>query len=178
MEKIPTPLQGAFLVKPPLFTDHRGSFVKTFHKDLFQNFGVNPVFAEEFFSTSGKGVIRGMHFQTPPADHHKYVFCLHGAVQDVILDLRTSSPTFGQHFSAELSAENRLGFFIPSGCAHGFLSLTEGSLMIYKTTTPHTPACDAGIRWDSFAFDWGVADPVISARDAAFPALADFKTPF
>lgn len=178
MEKILTPLVGAFLVRHPLFSDLRGNFVKTYHRDLFRGFGVNPVFAEEFFSTSGRNVIRGMHFQLPPADHAKYVCCLAGAVRDVILDLRKDSPTYGQHHSAELSAENRLGFYIPSGFAHGFLSLTEGSLMLYKTTTVHTPDCDAGIRWDSFGYDWGIAAPIVSARDAEFQILTNFKSTF
>lgn len=119
-----------------------------------------------------------MHFQTPPADHAKYVCCLVGAVRDVILDLRKDSPTYGQHYAVELSSENRLGFYIPTGFAHGFLSLTDGALMLYKTTTVHTPASDAGLRWDSFGYDWGVTNPIVSARDSAFPALADFKTPF
>ncbi len=178
MVKISIPLSGAFLVRPPLFTDARGGFVKTFHRDRFREFGVEPVFTEEFYSTSAKDVIRGMHFQMPPADHDKYVCCLAGAVRDVILDLRRASPTYGQHFAVELSSENRLGFYIPSGFAHGFLSLIDGSLMLYKTTTVHAPACDAGIRWNSFGCDWGVAAPIVSARDAAFPALAEFASPF
>lgn len=178
MEKIPTPLAGAFLVRPPLFTDSRGSFVKTFHRDLFKSFGVEPHFTEEFFSTSAKNVIRGMHFQTPPADHAKYVCCLVGAVRDVILDLRKGSPSYGQHYAVELSSENRQGFYIPTGFAHGFLSLTDEALMLYKTTTVHNPACDAGLRWDSLGYDWGVTDPIVSIRDSAFPTLADFKTPF
>ena len=172
MEKIDTPLAGAFLVRPPLFTDARGGFVKTFHRNVFSGFGVAPDWAEEFYSTSAKGVIRGMHFHNPPADHAKYVVCLSGAVRDVIVDLRRASTTYGHHFSAELSAENRLGFYIPSGFAHGFLSLTENSLMLYKTTTVHTPSCDAGIRWDSFGYDWRVSNPIISARDASLPALS------
>jgi dTDP-4-dehydrorhamnose 3,5-epimerase len=178
MEKIETPLPGAFLVRPPLFTDQRGGFVKTFHRDIFQGFGVAPVFVEEFYSTSAQGVIRGMHFQTPPADHAKYVCCLVGAVRDVILDLRKGSPTYGRHHAVELSAENRLGFYIPSGFAHGFLSLTQGAMMLYKTTSVHTPACDAGILWDGFGYDWGLTAPTVSARDAAFPALERFTSPF
>lgn len=178
MEKIPTPLSGAFLIKPPLFTDARGGFVKNFHLGLFKNFGVEPVFAEEFYSTSAKGVIRGMHFQIPPADHAKYVCCLVGVVRDVILDLRRDSATYGQHFAVELSADNRLGFYIPSGFAHGFLSLTEGALMLYKTTMVHTPACDAGVRWDSFGYDWGISSPIVSKRDSEFPSLDVFCSPF
>lgn len=178
MKKIETPLAGAFLVEPALFTDQRGGFVKTYHAGSFRGFGVEPVFVEEFYSTSAKNVIRGMHFQTPPADHAKYVCCLRGAVRDVILDLRTASPTYGQHFSVELSAENHLGFYIPSGFAHGFLSLTDDSLMLYKTTSVHTPACDAGLRWDSFGYDWGVDNPIMSARDAAFGGLTELISAF
>jgi dTDP-4-dehydrorhamnose 3,5-epimerase len=178
MEKIDTPLSGSFLVRAPLFTDARGGFVKTFHQERFREFGVEPIFKEEFYSTSAKGVIRGMHFQMPPADHAKFVCCLVGAVMDVILDIRKGSPTYGRHFAIELSAANRLCFYIPSGFAHGFLSLAADSLMLYKTTSTHTPSCDAGIRWDSFGCEWDMASPVISARDSAFPSLTDFVSPF
>ena len=178
MEKISTPLDGAFLIRPPLFEDNRGSFVKTFHRDQFANFGVEPIFHEEFYSTSHVGVIRGMHFQVPPKSHAKYVCCLAGVVRDVILDLRVESRTYGKCFSVELSADNRLGMYIPAGLAHGFLSLTPGSLMLYKTTATYSPEVDAGISWDSFGFEWGIANPLISRRDAMFPRLADFVSPF
>lgn len=178
MEKIPIPLDGAFLVRPPLFSDQRGSFVKTFHREVFRGFGVEPVFVEEFYSSSAKNVIRGMHFQVPPADHAKYVCCLAGAVRDVILDLRAGSPTYGRYHAVELSFENRLCFFIPSGFAHGFVALTEGAVMLYKTTSVHTPSCDAGVRWDSFGYDWGVETPIVSTRDSTFPRLDDFQSPF
>lgn len=178
MEKIFTPLNGAFLIRPPLFTDNRGGFVKTFHRDVFRGFGVEPIFAEEFYSTSSKGVIRGMHFQAPPHAHSKYVCCLVGAVRDVILDLRRDSPTYGQHFAVELSAENRLCLYIPPGFAHGFLSLTEGSLMLYKTTGVHVPACDVGVRWNSFGYDWAWTAPITSARDEGLPLLMSFTSPF
>lgn len=178
MEKIATPLKGAFLVQSPLFRDQRGKFVKTFHREIFRSFGVAPVFEEEFYSVSAKNVVRGMHFQIPPRDHAKYVCCLVGAVRDVILDLRFDSPTYGKHFVAELSAENRLALYIPSGFAHGFLSLTDGALMLYKTTSCHAPAFDSGVRWDSFGCEWGVNEPIVSVRDAAFPGLQTFASPF
>lgn len=177
---LPTRLAGLTSFRPKIFTDHRGTFVKTFHVEAFRDLGLAFEIREEFFSTSAKNVIRGMHFQVPPADHAKLVYCAAGAVLDVVLDIRRQSPTYGQTFAEELSETNRHALFIPSGFAHGFLSLTEGSLMVYKTSTVHNPACDAGIRWDSFDFEWPLdgATPIFSKRDTEFPALADFNTPF
>ena len=175
-----TSLSGLVSLEPKIFTDHRGAFVKTYHGPVFQELGIPFEAKEEFFSTSHRGVLRGMHFQLPPADHAKLVYCIVGAVLDVVLDLRRQSPTYGQACSLELSETNRRAFYIPTGFAHGFLALTEGALMVYKTSTTHTPACDAGIRWDSFGFNWPLAEsgPIISKRDAEFQALADFKSPF
>ena len=95
-----------------------------------------------------------------------------------MLDLRKSSPTFGRVFSRELSAVNRELLFIPAGLAHGFLSLTDHSLMVYQTDTIHSPAYDAGIAWNSFGFNWPVENPVMSERDEKFPALREFNSPF
>jgi dTDP-4-dehydrorhamnose 3,5-epimerase len=176
--ELPVSLPGVRLLEPRVFRDERGAFVKTYHEDTLRAAGINFVMKEEFYSLSGKGVLRGMHFQIPPEDHAKLVYCVHGRVLDVLLDLRRSSPTFGKSASRELSTENRLMFYIPAGIAHGFLSREEGSVMVYKTTTVHSPACDAGIRWDSFNFDWGLASPVLSPRDAGLPAFADFMSPF
>jgi len=178
MNKTDLPLAGAFVVDPAVARDERGSFVKTFHADTFARFGVQPHFVEEFYSVSAKDVVRGMHFQRPPHDHAKLVCCLRGAVRDVLLDLRTSSPTFGRAVSVDLTAENRRVLYLPTGFAHGFRSLEQDSLVLYKTTAVYSQAHDTGIRWDSFGFDWGVATPVVSARDRAFPSLAGFVSPF
>ena len=177
---LPTNLAGLVCLQPRIFTDHRGSFVKTFHDQMFRDLGLPFETREEFFSTSGKNVIRGMHFQAPPADHAKLVYCVSGAVLDVILDIRSQSPTYGQVAAQELSEANRRALYIPAGFAHGFLSLTEGSLMVYKTSTVHNPACDKGVRWDSFGFQWPLAGvtPVLSKRDLELPPLADFNSPF
>jgi dTDP-4-dehydrorhamnose 3,5-epimerase len=161
-----------------LFGDRRGTFIKTYHEEAWHEAGISFTIKEEYYSISRQGVLRGMHFQSPPEDHTKIVYCPSGRVLDVLLDLRRSSPTFGQAAVMELSAENRLILIIPNGIAHGFLSREESSIMVYKTSTVHSPAHDAGIRWDSFGFDWGCDAPVLSERDAAFPALADFASPF
>ena len=173
-----TTLSGLKLIQPRIFTDLRGTFVKTFHAGLFEQLGMEFQPREEFFSVSHRNVVRGMHFQSPPAAHAKLVYCVAGRVLDVVVDLRKASPTFGRHASRELSAVNREMFFIPVGFAHGFASLADGSVMVYQTSTVHAPECDAGILWNSFGFDWGMADPVINERDRKFPALLEFASPF
>ena len=178
MKIIGQPLPGLLLIEPKVFVDHRGDFVKTYHAGLFAGLGIAFEPVEEFFSTSHKGVLRGMHFQLPPHDHGKLVYCVRGSVLDVVLDLRKNSSTYGRCASSVLSAANHHQFFIPSGFAHGFLSLEDNSVMVYKTSTVHAPAHDAGVRWDTLGFDWGVATPVVSGRDVGFPSLAEFTSPF
>jgi dTDP-4-dehydrorhamnose 3,5-epimerase len=173
-----TPLAGVSLIKPRLFRDARGLFVKTFHAELYRSAGLDFTPAEEFYSVSRAGVVRGMHFQLPPHDHAKLVYCSAGRVLDVVIDLRKTSPTFGQHFATELSSETRAQLFIPSGFAHGFLALENDSTMTYLTSTVHAADADAGIHWRSFGFAWPVSNPIVSDRDEAFPTLADFTSPF
>src|SRR5437588_1377343 len=178
MEIVATELPGLKLIRPKIFQDARGSFVKTFHADFFREQGMEFQPREEFYSTSAKGVLRGMHFQLPPAAHAKLVYCLGGRVLDVVLDMRRNSPAFGRTFSCELDTIRRELLFIPAGFAHGFLALEDNSLMVYKTDVVHTPASDSGISWNSFGFQWPVASPVLSDRDSRFVAWRDFSSPF
>ena len=178
MKILAEPLRGAFLIEARCHEDARGDFVKTYHRSAFFEMGISFTPAESFYSTSRREVIRGMHFQTPPAAHAKVVYCISGRVMDVVLDLRKSSPTYGQAVSHELSRENHRQFFIPIGVAHGFLSLDENSVLVYATDTVHSPSHDAGVRWDSFGFDWETREPLVSPRDAGFPDLTDFVSPF
>ena len=177
MELQESGIAGCYLVKPRVIADPRGSFAKTFHADQFAQLGLRTDWREEYFSTSGKGVLRGMHFQLPPAEHAKLVFCIAGEVLDVVLDLRRGSPTEGQCRSFTLSGLNA-GLYIPVGCAHGFLSTSASSTMFYKVTSVHAPEQDAGVAWDSFGFDWPVDAPLLSDRDRRHPALRDFASPF
>ncbi len=178
MELVPTDLTGLHIIRPRIFHDVRGSFVKTYHCDAFRKLGLDFEPQEEFFSTSAKNVLRGMHFQSPPAAHAKLVYCIAGRVLDVALDLRKNSPTFGHSCARELNAVNREMFFIPTGFAHGFLALEDNTTMVYQTSTVHSPAHDAGVRWDSFGFAWPAKDPILSNRDQKFPGLGEFKSPF
>ncbi|MBM4152619.1 MAG: dTDP-4-dehydrorhamnose 3,5-epimerase, partial [Kiritimatiellaceae bacterium] len=171
MEFIETAIAGLFVIQPRVFEDNRGVFVKNFHEREFALRGLETGFRELFHSYSKKGVIRGMHFQHPPYDHAKMVYVTAGSVLDVIVDLRRGSPTYGQAVSSELSDENHRAIYMPRGCAHGFLSLTDGSCVNYLQTTMHEPLADSGIRYDSFGFNWGCEHPVLSARDLAFSPL-------
>jgi dTDP-4-dehydrorhamnose 3,5-epimerase len=178
MVLIPTCLEDCYQVSPFFAQDARGSFVKTFNTEQFSALGLPIDWREEYYSCSRKGVIRGMHFQTPPQDHYKLVYCIKGEVLDVVVDLRKGSSTFGKHFSVALDGKHFGGLIIPKGMAHGFLALSEEVLMAYKVTSVYSPENDAGLRWDSFGFDWGINQPIVSTRDQAHPALGDFDSPF
>ena len=171
IESILEPFSGLHVLKPTPFFDKRGSFVKTFEENIFRQIGIkfNPV--EEFYSSSSKDVIRGIHFQVPPKAHQKLVYCIKGRILDVIIDLRKSSPTFGEFFSHELTEQNREMIFIPIGFGHGFLSLEENSIMIYKTSCAYSPENDFGIHWNSIDFNWNIESPIVSERDNQFTSL-------
>lgn len=173
-----TAIPGCYQLFPLVHKDHRGSFVKTFHQEVFAAHGLVTEFAEEYYSVSRKGVLRGMHFQTPPHDHFKLVYCLSGKVMDAIVDLRVGSPTYLQSETVELGAELGNMLYIAPGIAHGFYTLTDEAIMQYKVTTVYAPAHDSGIRWDTAGIAWPDANPVLSARDAGFLALTDFSSPF
>jgi dTDP-4-dehydrorhamnose 3,5-epimerase len=178
LELVDRSVPGCFEIRPRVFADHRGRFVKVFVEEVFAARGLATRFAEEFYTVSARGVVRGMHLQLPPHDHDKIVYCPAGSVLDVVLDLRVGSPTFRRWDALELSAEAGNGLYIPRGVAHGFYALTDQAVMAYLVTTPHAPSHDAGIRWDSFGMIWPDPAPTLSARDAALPALEDFASPF
>jgi len=176
-EIFPTPIVGVNLLKSKVHIDDRGSFTKTFHAGFFAANGMDFTPCEQFFSISKKHVLRGLHFQLPPSAHAKLVFCASGRILDVVVDLRLGT-NFARVHSCELGATGGELLFIPKGCAHGFLSLEEDSVVFYLTDSVHDPSRDAGILWNSTGFDWGISAPVLSSRDAGFPPLAEFSSPF
>ncbi len=178
MESHETGFAGCVELHNSVFKDHRGSFVKTYHQELFEGMGLRTDWKEEYYSISGKNVIRGMHFQTPPADHAKLVYCLHGEILDVVLDLRVDSPTYRKCRSFRLSPVLGNSIYIPAGMAHGFLSLTEGSIMQYKVTSMYSPEHDAGLLWSSIDFEWPVDQAIVSIRDEHHPDLSSYSSPF
>ncbi|MGD7037307.1 dTDP-4-dehydrorhamnose 3,5-epimerase [Methylotuvimicrobium buryatense] len=171
-------IPGCLLLQPKRFEDCRGYFVKTFHQPSFKDMGLETDFSESFYSVSKKGVVRGMHFQSPPRDHVKVVYCAHGAVKDVVLDIRIGSPTYGHFDSFELSAAKSNMLYIPKGLAHGFCALTDQALVVYQVSEPYSPEYDRGIRWDSIGIPWEESTPLVSDRDKRHPVLADFSSPF
>jgi dTDP-4-dehydrorhamnose 3,5-epimerase len=173
-----TTIQGCFELKINVHADARGSFLKTFHLDTFRHLGLRTDWAEEFYSVSRKGVLRGMHYQKPPFQHAKLVYCLSGKVLDVVLDLRRESPTYGQTQSFLLSSGDGTAVYMPEGVAHGFYSLEDGSGLYYKVTSMHSPEHDAGISWDSFGFPWPSQDPILSERDKGFPSFREIVPVF
>jgi dTDP-4-dehydrorhamnose 3,5-epimerase len=162
----------------PAFSDDRGSFIKTFHDTSLKHEGIDFQLKESYFSISHKDVIRGMHFQLPPHHHAKVVFCPQGAILDVIVDLRTGSPSFGQVTVQELSLENHKAFYIPPGFAHGFKALTDNAMTYYLVSSEYSKEHDTGIRYDSIGFNWECQNPIISERDLSFPHLDSFDSPF
>jgi dTDP-4-dehydrorhamnose 3,5-epimerase len=160
--------------------DRRGDFVKLFHSSTFADLGLPFSAREIFWSRSHAGVVRGLHFQAPPSDVAKLVCCLEGAVLDVVVDLRAGSPTYQQHAAVTLSPAAANAMFVPEGCAHGFL-VTEGeALVLYAQSGEWDGVREGGVLWSSVDLEWPIApaQAVVSDRDAGFPALAAFETPF
>lgn len=172
MKFTPTPLAGAYLVDVQPFSDDRGWFARVYCKREFGEIGHDKEWVQMNHSVSyRKATLRGMHFQHPPFREIKLVRCIAGAVFDVILDLRSGSPTFGQWYGAELSAANNRMLYIPEGFAHGFQTLEENSALLYHHTEFYTPGAEGGIRYDdpAFAIQWPLTVTVISERDAGHP---------
>jgi len=175
-----TGLPGCLELVPQIFRDDRGAFVKMFQRDWFAAHGLCTECADEFYSYSREGVLRGLHFQEPPADQVKVVQCVAGQVMDAAVDLRVGSPTFGRHFSVELAADNFQRLFVPRGFAHGYVTLEPDTEFLYKVDAPYAPESDAGILWNDpdLGIAWPDCEPVLSAKDRFLPRLKDFATPF
>lgn len=178
MRIIDTTIHGLKILKPKIFEDIRGQFVKTFTNEFFKLQGLDINIKETYYSISHKNVIRGMHFQTPPHEHIKLVYVPYGEIIDVVLDIRKNSPSYGKFFEIKLSAENRKVLIIPKGLAHGFKSLKDNTNVTYMQTSCYSPNNDKGINYSSFGFDWKCSNPKLSDRDLSFPSLNDFITPF
>lgn len=173
-----TNIPGVFEIDLFHAGDDRGMFVKTYHQRTMEEQGLVTDFTESFYSTNQKGVIRGMHFQQPPHDHAKIVYCTSGRLLDVILDIRIGSPTYGKVAEIELSGDNYKGVYLPKGVAHGFAVLEDNTCMVYLTSTMHAPSSDDGIRIDSFGFEWPQKSPIQSQRDQGFQRFEDFQSNF
>lgn len=169
------------LIQPRAFGDDRGWFQETYKRADFERFGIPGEFRQDNHSRSTvRGVIRGLHYQLDPMAQGKLVRCCAGAIMDVALDIRKGSPTYGQHVSVELTADNRTIIWVPEGFAHAICTLTDVAEVLYKATNEYSPQHERMIRWNDPALkiDWPVKEPVLAPKDAAAPALADAENNF
>lgn len=174
MRFVETELSGAWIVEPEPVGDGRGSFMRTFCENEFTAAGLETRFVQHSQSHSAqKGTLRGMHFQLRPHGEVKLVSCIRGAICDVIIDMRPSSPTRHRWIAVELSPENRRQLYVPVGFAHGFQTLTDDAVVSYLISQFYVPQASVGVRFDdpAFAINWPLAPGVMSERDRAWPLL-------
>src|SRR3954471_7884064 len=173
---VPLPLAGVMLIENAVHGDARGFFVERFEVGRFREHGIVTTFIQDNHSRSAPGVLRGLHYQHAPAQG-KLVGVTRGRIWDVVVDIRPVSPTFGDHIAVEISDLNGRELWIPAGFAHGFCVLgDEPADLIYKVNAPYAPKGEGGIQWNDpqLGIHWPIADPVISARDAAQPSFAAY----
>lgn len=180
MEIINTPFEGLKIIQPKVWGDARGHFFESYSEAAFKAADLPTDFVQDNQSLSAQGILRGLHFQAPPFAQGKLVRVIAGAVLDVVVDIRKSSPTYGQHFKIELSAENKTMFWVPPGFAHGFLTLQNDTIFVYKVTGLYNKESEGGLLWNDpeLGIDWGVADPLLSDKDKVQTSWADFVSPF
>ncbi len=176
MKFIETKLKGCFILEPKIFEDERGYFMESFNQSVFEKgIGQKIQFVQDNQSRSSYGVVRGLHYQIGKNSQAKLVRVLKGRVMDVAVDLRPESPTFGQHISCELSADNRIQMFIPRGFAHGFSVLSKSAEFFYKCDNYYNKEAEAGIVYNdsSVDIDWGIeaADILVSPKDLELPSV-------
>lgn len=182
IKRIDTSIDGMIVIEPKVFSDERGYFMETYNKEEFAEIGLNVGFVQDNESRSAKGVLRGLHFQTK-FSQGKLVRVLQGSVFDVGVDLREGSPTYGKWEGILLSEQNKQMFYIPEGCAHGFLVVSDFAVFTYKCTNLYHPEYDSGIIYNDkdIAVKWpteGIDEIVLSDRDKRLKTLREMKTEF
>jgi dTDP-4-dehydrorhamnose 3,5-epimerase len=172
MRFTPVKVKGAFVIEPDTLTDKRGYFSRIWCQREWETQGLNPrlVQCSESFNRK-KGTLRGMHYQAAPHEETKLVRCIAGSIFDAIIDLRPHSPTFRQHFSVVLSAENRAMLYVPAGCAHGFQTIEDNTVVLYQMSEFYCSECARGVRWNDpeFGLHWPEDDRTMVERDRDYP---------
>ncbi|HRY07332.1 MAG TPA: dTDP-4-dehydrorhamnose 3,5-epimerase [Hyphomicrobiaceae bacterium] len=176
-------IADVIIITPAKFGDERGFFSETYNQSALREFGIGAHFVQDNQSLSRhKGVVRGLHFQSPPHAQGKLVRVVRGRIFDVAVDIRRGSPTYGKHVATELSADNWRQLWLPAGFAHAFCTLEDDTEVIYKVTDYYAPQCDCGIQWNdpALGIDWPIAagEAVLSAKDMKLPRLAEITSPF
>lgn len=177
MKVTQTPLPGVLLIEPKIFGDARGFFLETYSRERYHAAGITENLLQDNLSFSRRGVLRGLHYQNP-TPQGKLVYVLQGTVFDVAVDIRRSSPTFGQWYGATLTDENKKQLWIPAGFAHGFCVTSDAALFTYKCSAYYAPENEHTIRYDDpdIAISWPVAEPLLSDKDRSAPGLKDIDT--
>ena len=178
MKVTDTKIPDVKIIEPTVFEDERGFFFESFNQKKFEEaIGREVSFVQDNHSKSVKGVLRGLHYQVPPHSQGKLVRVVKGEVFDVAVDIRKSSPTFGQWVAEVLSAENKKQLWIPEGFAHGFLTLSETAEFLYQTTDYYFPSFERGIKWDDefLAINWGTPNPIISLKDQQSQSMLHYE---
>ncbi len=180
MKVIKTEFNGLFIIEPRVFKDDRGYFFESWNKKTFSDAGIPYDFVQDNQSHSAVDVIRGLHFQVPPHAQGKLVRVSRGSVLDVAVDLRRNEPTYGKHFKIRLNDNDHRMLFIPPGFAHGFRTLEENTLFVYKCTDIYAPQTERAIRWNDpeLAIDWETDTPLLSEKDTKAMLFRDFVSPF
>lgn len=175
-----TRIPGVIILHPDVFADARGYFMESYSRKKWEEAGLHYTFVQDNESLSGKGVLRGLHFQKPPFAQDKIVRVIRGAVMDVAVDLRKGSPTYGQHVCVELTEKNKLQFLLPAGMAHGFVTREDNTVFAYKVTAPYAPQTEGSILWNDpdLGIDWKCDNPLLSDKDRQGVRLKDFESPF
>lgn len=173
-------IEGLVLIEPLLLNDDRGYFFESYHKNRFENAGLNLNFVQDNESCSAKNVLRGLHYQIAPYEQGKLVRVICGAALDVVVDIRAKSKTFGKYVKVLLDDKQKNMLWIPPGFAHGFLSLIENTVFVYKCTNFYNKASEKGIFWNDpeIGIDWGIKDPLVSPKDLELPLLKQAEYAF
>jgi dTDP-4-dehydrorhamnose 3,5-epimerase len=180
MQVTKTFIEGLLVIQPTIFQDARGYFYEPYNRKVFTEIGISEEFVQDNQSFSQKGVIRGLHFQNPPHAQAKLLRILQGSIWDVAVDIRKSSPTYGKYFGIELSAENKTIFYVPKGFAHGFLTLEDNTVLLYKCSDFYNKPSEESLVWNDpdVAISWNVSDPILSEKDLKGKTLKDLKSQF
>ncbi len=184
MQKLETAIEWCYILKPKVFADARGFFYESYNQQTFVSLDINDTFIQDNHSRSNKWVLRGLHFQYPPYTQSKLVRVVAWSVLDIVLDLRKSSPSFGQYITEEISSDNKRMLYVPHGCAHGFLTLEDNTEFLYKCDNTYAPDHDGGILFsdpfipidrDEIKRKYTITEFIISDKDKNLPSLADLS---
>ena len=177
---IDTGFKDLIVIQPAVFEDERGYFYESYNKEVYAQLGITCEFVQDNQSLSNKGVLRGLHFQNPPFEQSKLVRVIKGSVLDITLDIRKNSPTFGKHFSIELTEKNKTALYVPPGFAHGFVTLEDNTVFFYKCSAYYNKASEGAILWndEALGIDWKISKPLLSEKDKLASAFNVFNSLF